>query len=1801
MRQMRRKVDRILAMLLSILMVAAMLPVHAVYAAGTTKSTLSTNLSDIEFVVGEAQEFTVTSTANDDAGAMVKGSFVFSEPAAIEKLEYYETAEGMQGWYELKGDFGPASGFPLMDATSRFRVTVNAAGTYTADITLKDVNTGEAYCSATANITVKVKPGTITSDIAAKKFVVYQPTEFSFTSEANADAGKMVKGSFVFSDMQAIEKLEYYETAEGMQGWYELTGDFGPTSGFPMMNATSRFRVTFNKAGDYSFTVSMKEVATGDVVCKTDANITVEKAKITGISISPVTEQYDNGKEFALVVLNGTLEPNDKVTYSIEGDPDTYASIPMKSAVGEYSVTITVDRGENYEIFTQTVTSQIEPGNIVLGDIKVSGLNGVYTGKPQNAVTVTGAGTDYTLTYQLDGGEWMDTIPTVTNAGSYIVKVKATRVNYNDTEVPVAKPDTVEIPFNVYIAQAEQTGFGFANTRPDALAYNSTATYTATGGQTDQEVKYEVVSGGEYVSVDSKTGEIKAIRAGGKAMIQATRPGNENYKPVSATYEIQTIKANQTGFAFEQPDYAVQYGTRTLTVKASGGQSGGQVTYSVTEGAVGTVASQNNEGIVSFVSGQKGSMTIQASLSGGENYNDSTAAVTVTVNTNDFSSKYTITSVPETGWYTDTVTITPAEGYKVAVQLADAEQFTAEWKDSVVIAEEGQTSLGSIYLMETATGYISEKIDMPDIFVDKTVPTALEISYSTSVIDKILQGITFGFYKADVTVTLKATDNVSGIDHLVYTILDGKGNGTPVTIDKDKLQFSGEGKTAEASFKISPDLSRSKIKLEAFDAAGWSNELEGDKTLVADKTPPTIAVSYDNDTAANGHYFKDTRTATIAIHEENFFPEAIYNQVTHYDENGAPIQEDYKYLTIKVGKRLQNEDNYTYVYEEPEFTYDTEDGCYKAQVKFTENADYTLDIKFYDFSLNENEPIDYGDSVAPVAFTVDREPPKASMQIGAVSIAETEETYNNYSKFYKEQVQVILSADCGVSGTKALQYQKHDGFVAFDRLDASNWIDYDAETGVVVYPGEKFVLYFHAEDMAGNVAVIRSTGIIVDSNDPVGKENASNIDIIPDEANGNGLHNKNVNVAVQVIDPKYNGTELAENGVCSGLKSITYKIAAAGIGATETGTLYDASGSTNGKTETDPVTGLVTGWSGNITINANTFNSNDVKVTITATDNAGNEKTTVSDPIAIDVSAPRVHVSYDENDVDSGTFFKTVREATIEIYERNFTEDTIASCVEIKTTSTGAAPVISGWTMTAGSQGNMDDTKWTATIVYPADGDYTFGISCTDLAENPNNGVTYDENTKSPEAFTIDTKVPTVKVTYDNNSALNDNYYKADRTATITIVEHNFDVSRVSIDLGATDDGSEIAKPVVSKWSTDAATDTHTATVTYNRDGRYTFDISVTDKAGNVSTDFAQQVFYVDKTAPTLDILGVADQSANSGDIIPAVSYTDTNYDDAQVSITLTGAMRGNVALDGAYADQHNGKVFTFKNFAREKSVDDIYTLTATLTDKAGNTTEKTIVFSANRFGSTYAMSEATEKLNGTYVQKEQDVVVTETNPNALSNIKLVLFKNNETLELKEGIDYTMQVSGSAGRWHVYTYTILAKNFVDDGVYRLSFYSEDAAGNVAENTLDTKNMELAFGIDKTKPVVVPIDLESGIQYAVDMKTVSVEIKDNLVLEGVKIYLNGQEIQYTVNGETYTFDIPKSNSKQDVRIVAVDAAGNEEPIEITGFLVNANIFVRWFNNTPLFIGSIAGVVVLAGAVVFLVTSKKKKEETDAVKQ
>lgn len=598
-----------------------------------------------------------------------------------------------------------------------------------------------------------------------------------------------------------------------------------------------------------------------------------------------------------------------------------------------------------------------------------------------------------------------------------------------------------------------------------------------------------------------------------------------------------------------------------------------------------------------------------------------------------------------------------------------------------------------------------------------------------------------------------------------------------------------------------------------------------------------------------------------------------------------------------------------------------------------------------------------------------------------------------------------------------------------------------------------------------------------------------------------------------------------------------------------------------------------------------TNNSNNIVVKVTMTDRAGNT-TEKKISFSNDTTQPVIEVTYDKDvvpDAKYTNFFKDARTATVTIKERNFNEEGVKYNIE---STDGVIPVLSQWTKQDVEEGqNPDGTVYTATITYEADGDYTFKIECTDQAGNK-------AKSFEPHTFTIDRTLPTVSVTYDNMSALNGNYFRADRTATITIVEHNFDPARVQVDGKAADNGAAVAFPAISAWTNNG--DVHTATIHYGADARYTFDIAFADMAGNSIADYTPEEFYVDKTAPTLEIGGVADRSANNGTVAPFITFTDTNYNPNAITYTLVGVNNGTVTYDSSLADVANGQTVTFADFERVQQVDDIYTLTATMTDMAGNETTASITFSANRFGSVYDLS-AMQKQNGKYLQTEEDIVFTEVNVDTLKSgeTKIKLTKNGTPRDLVEGKDYTIAVSGGNGQWSQYVYTISKSLFTDDGRYSISVYSVDAASNINENIDETKNAEISFGIDKTKPVIVPIDFESNTQYPVEVKTVSVEIKDNLVLEGVKIYLNGAEIQYTNDGETYTFDIPEMNEKQNVRIVAVDAAGNEYELSVEDFLVSTNVFVRWYNNTPLFVGSIVGIAVVCGFLIIVMLKRKKK--------
>lgn len=1060
------------------------------------------------------------------------------------------------------------------------------------------------------------------------------------------------------------------------------------------------------------------------------------------------------------------------------------------------------------------------------------------------------------------------------------------------------------------------------------------------------------------------------------------------------------------------------------------------------------------------------------------------------------------------------------------------------------------------------------------VYIDTTKPdiSKFEIAHTGDTpLDKVLNFLTFGMFfddKVEVTVTASDSNATSGVNTItLYT--DGTAFETKsVTDDKATFVIPVEAIT-DNTMHFDKVISAKAVDFVGYETANFiepntSNSDIQNSGLMIETIKPTISVSCAY-AAQNKNY------ATADAND-------WYKEDVEFTVDVADADAGIRNVNISINDTtLVNEDLYTTEVHSKQYKVKTSD----TGVVRVSDGSYTIKVVAIDNAGNASETYSktiYKDIDKPYITGFDFE---------AVDFVEGSETAStvevtDYGFYFKADTKVTISAkdNAPSAGIKSITYYTVDKDTGKSTENTVN-VNKDGQIEFTIEANFKGQIYAKATDNVDNVAdqFVNPNSAIVE--DETKHKEETHIIFTKDDTEftinygeNKELYANDVPVNLTVIDT-YSGIRSIEWSVVAPYDTANNQSGKITVNNDKTFT----SDSEEGWTIVDQESNLVTKMEKDIVVKNN---SNNIVITVKMIDRAGNPSEEKIE-FSIDKTAPTIEVTYDNNTPDETytDFFKADRKATVKITERNFNKDDVVYKI---TNTDGTIPSLSDWTEHKDTV-NPDATYYTAEILYHADGDYTFDISYADLAKNKVADF-------AQHKFTIDQTMPTVSVAYDNMSALNGNYYKADRVATITIVEHNFDAVRVNVIGTATDNGVMVAFPVTSAWNDNG--DTHTATIHYASDAKYSFDIEFNDKAGNSIADYTPEEFYVDKTAPTLEISGVADKSANNGTVAPVITFTDTNYNGNAISYTLTGVSNGKVNYSSSISDIANGQRVTFADFEKIQKVDDIYILTATLTDMAGNETTKSITFSANRFGSVYDLA-TLEKIIGKYLQNEEDVVFTETNVDSLKKgeTKIKLTKNGTPKDLVEGTDYTVTETGGNGQWSQYKYTINKALFTDDGRYSISVYSVDAAGNINENIDETKKAEISFGIDKTKPVIVPIDFESDTQYPVEVKTVSVEIKDNLVLEGVKIYLNGSEIKYNNDGETYTFDIPEKNEKQNVRIVAVDAAGNEYELLVENFLVSTNLFVRWFNNTPLFIGSIAGVVILCGAIVLLVMFKRKK--------
>jgi hypothetical protein len=781
--------------------------------------------------------------------------------------------------------------------------------------------------------------------------------------------------------------------------------------------------------------------------------------------------------------------------------------------------------------------------------------------------------------------------------------------------------------------------------------------------------------------------------------------------------------------------------------------------------------------------------------------------------------------------------------------------------------------------------------------------------------------------------------------------------------------------------------------------------------------------------------------------------------------------------------------------------------------------------------------------------------------------------------------------------------------------------------------GDRFIYVLKATDKAGMVAYYISDGIIVDTFEPAIEETsfaADNLVATADVGGGDAsprLYNGDVTMNIKVSD---NNPSMVANGsasttiqdmpeaipVSSGLApSFSWVITKDGqtvasfdaaappqLSAAEEGGIVR---SYEGNPTWNDIVAHSRAAQGSFTVSAPQNNYNNLMAVVTVKDAAGNEVSETIGPFSIDTMGPVVAVSYDNDDVRNDRYFNAGRVAAVTVSDHNF----LGSGMDIM--APGAT--LGAWSL---SDTNGDMSTYTAAVSFSDDGDYTLDIAGADAAANRIQPAVYEG--AATQDFTVDLTNPVLSVAYDNNDVRNDRYYNAARTGTVTVVEHNFGLGEGAT-VNVARDGAEFSSG--GGWTESG--DTHTSSIPYSIDGEYTFHAEYTDLAGNAANVVPDEDFIVDLTAPTLEFLGEVQnmRAFNSAEITPLVAFHDQNYDANGARVTLSRVQQaagGAVDPRDTYTLLTDGQQAAINAHNTEvgRTGDGIYTLTAAITDLAGNESTGSINYSINRFGSTWYIepSSATQHmLDAYYTNAPATVEIHEVNVSEVQNQQVSFAHAGEVTNLSRGQGYTVASSGADNQWKDYTYKLAASNFVVEGLYEVTVYSEDSAGNTSttrapksDELNPADSLPIDFVVDMTPPSIVLTGAEDNGRYAESERILKINVEDNLALDTVDVYLNDSvvpsvsfsAVDMKELNNTAEFRVPTSGDFQVIRVNARDMAGNvSADAVVRNILVNPSPLVQFVRNTPAFAGSMAGVLVLAAAVAFFIVlwHRRRKEK------
>lgn len=848
-------------------------------------------------------------------------------------------------------------------------------------------------------------------------------------------------------------------------------------------------------------------------------------------------------------------------------------------------------------------------------------------------------------------------------------------------------------------------------------------------------------------------------------------------------------------------------------------------------------------------------------------------------------------------------------------------------------------------------------------------------------------------------------------------------------------------------------------------------------------------------------------------------------------------------------------------------------------------ADGTIEFRASAIDLAGNEADKkratvYVDTVAPVVNKISVNGVEVSNNGGKYAV----EAFGNSARRVEISASDISGDKSGISGLKSITYSLYDENGKEIRKETVNVSGNSASISFDISPNFKgHIKAFATDNVKNEGAKTKSRFVVVENSSKHNETSSINIKLpqtSKKDSSGNNLYNNDIDVQFSVSDSY------------SGVKSVSY-------------TIKDRNGEntvTVGDMSVDKSDGNInTELSKTIKVGNN---ENDIKLTVTIEDNAGN-KSSKDVTFSIDKTAPTIEVTFDNNNrnrnYSDSEYYKADRTATVTITERNFNE------ADVKATIAGLSsgnPTISSFTTVAGS--TPDQTKHVAKITFSKDADYTMSIDFTDMAGN--RASQYKSN-----KFTIDKTKPVISEIKLSPSPSNSKYFNEDVTVSVTVNEHNFDSSLVKF----TSIKGTLPKIPKSDWKDDG--DKHTVSFKLKAEDIYSFRVGMTDKAVNAAADKTQSEIVLDKTKPGVEISGVKDKKAygyNDKDkVAPVFTFSDTNIDPENVSYKIY-----KIGQDGSKTDvtskfdntksnvKNGAMTVSFNEFKSTSDVDGLYTIEVSSKDLAGNESSDTKVFSVNRYGSSFVIDDSMKDLIHSYISKGEDVKVKIINVNKISdeNTTVTVTYNGTNITLKAGTDYTFStISESDDGWCEYEVTINKSVFEKDGSYSVKVTAVDEANNTSTNTDDAhvssdEAPKIDFYVDTTKPEVTITGAEKDAVYKEVTKQITVTVEDanidaDNLADVLDIQVNGEAVtNYEAEDDagTVTAKFIVKGDKITIKASAVDKAGNKSDVEELSFRLNANWLLRLYSNKPLFYSILAAILLAVAGVIIIIIRKKK---------